>query len=368
MKILIAHYWLVSMRGGEKVVEALCEMYPDADIFTLVADPSVLSPTIKRHTIHTSFLQRLPGVKRYYTSLLPLFPFALEGFDASPYDLVISSESGPAKGIVPRPDAVHVTYVHSPMRYLWDHYHEYRREAGFITRLAMALFSPALRMWDVSTAARVDTFAANSHHIKNRIMRYWRREASVVHPPVATGDFAISEDRDDFYLCAGQLVGYKRVDLAVDAFTETGKPLVVIGTGPEEKRLKKRAGPNITFLGYQPFKVLKDHMARCRALVFPGEEDFGIIPVEVMASGRPVIALARGGALETVVEGTSGILFHDQSVAGVREAVSAFEAREDEFDPEAVRAHALTFDTERFKTEMAALIDATIANHYSRRR
>lgn len=367
MKILIAHYWLLSMRGGEKVVEALCEMYPGADIFALVADKSALSPQIASHTIHTSFLQRLPGVSRYYTSLLPLFPMALESFDASPYDLIISTESGPAKGIVPRPDAVHVCYVHSPMRYLWDHYHAYRREAGFLTRLAMPLFATSLRVWDTSTALRVDVFAANSRHIANRIMRYWRRSATVVHPPVATADFDMTDERGDFYLAAGQLVGYKRFDLAVEAFTRMGKRLIVIGTGPETKRLKKRAGPTVTIMGHQPFPILKDHMARCRALVFPGEEDFGIIPVEVMASGRPVIALGRGGALETVVDGTTGVLFHDQSVDGVRAGVDAFEAMEDTFDPVAIRAHALQFDTQRFKREMRQLIDEAIHSHYTQR-
>lgn len=366
MKILIAHYWLVSMRGGEKVVEALCEMYPHADIFTLVADEAALSPTLRRHPIRTSGLQRLPGVRRYYRALLPLFPFALEGFDASEYDLVISSESGPAKGIVPRPDAVHVCYVHSPMRYLWDHYHAYRRDSGILTRLAMLLFTPALRVWDVSTAQRVDHFAANSRYVANRIQRYWRRQAQVVHPPVATQDFAIAEEIDDFYLCAGQLVPYKRVDLAVRAFTALGKRLVVIGTGPETKRLRAIAGPTVTFLGYQPFDVLKDHMARCRALVFPGEEDFGITPVEAMAAGRPVIAYGRGGALETVVDGKTGIFFAEQSVDSLAAAVEACEARLDAFDPIAIRAHAQRFDTARFKREMGALVDRALATHYAR--
>lgn len=366
MKVLIAHYWLVSMRGGEKVVEALCEMYPDADIFALVADPGALSPTIRAHTIHTSFLQRLPGVRRYYASLLPLFPFALEAFDASAYDLVISTESGPAKGVVPRPDAVHVTYVHSPMRYLWDHYHAYRREAGVLTRWTMSLLAPPLRVWDVSTAQRVDAFAANSRHVANRVRRYWRREADVVHPPVATADFSPVTERGDFYLCAGQLVGYKRIDLAVRAFSEMGKPLRIVGAGPQERALKAIAGPSVEFVGHQPFAALKDHMARCRALVFPGEEDFGIVPVEVMAAGRPVIALGRGGALETVVEGRTGVLFREQSVAAVKEAVGRFERCEDTFDPTAIRAHALRFDKARFKREMAAFVERALTARHGR--
>lgn len=367
MNVLIAHYWLVSMRGGEKVVEALCDLFPDADIFTLFADEKALSPKIKRHKIYTSGLNRLPYVKKYYTSLLPLFPFALEGFEATKYDLIISSESGPAKGIIPRPDAVHVCYVHSPMRYLWDQYHEYKGQSGLLTRLMMPLFAPPLRLWDVSTAVRVDAFAANSSHIANRVRRFWDRDAAVIYPPVATGDFAAADKTDDFYLCAGQLVGYKRVDLAVEAFTQMGKPLVVIGTGPHEKRLKKIAGPTVKIMGYQPFSVLQDHLARCRALIFPGEEDFGIIPVEAMACGRPVVAYGRGGALETVVDGKTGVLFPSQTVEGVKAAVADFERCEPELDPVAIRAHAETFDVAHFKAKMRAFVDKAIAQHYARR-
>lgn len=356
MRVAIVHYWLVSMRGGEKVVEALCDLYPEADIFTLVYDESRVSEKIKKHKVTSSFLQRVPGAVRHYQSLLPLMPFALEGLDLSGYDLIISSESGPAKGIIPPPNAVHICYCHSPMRYLWDHYHFYRSTAGFASRLLMPILAPLLRSWDVNTSLRVDRFIANSHHVSGRIGKYYRRPATVIYPPVSVEDFAISAETDDFYLCAGQLIPYKRIDLAVRAFTKMGRNLVVIGEGKELAQLKRIAGPTITFLGRAPFSVLKEKMARCRALIFPGEEDFGIVPVEVMASGRPIIAFGSGGALETVVHGQTGILFDEQSEQALIEAVEAFEADESAFRPEAIRAHAAQFSTKSFLTSMRSII------------
>lgn len=351
-RVAIIHYWLVGMRGGEKVVEALCRMFPQADIFTHVADPARLSDTLRRHRIVETRIGRLPMARRLYQKYLPLMPRALEELDLTGYDIVISSESGPAKGVITPPDAVHLCYCHSPMRYLWDQYHVYRDGAGLLTRALMPPLAHRLRQWDVTSAARVDGFVANSRHVAARIKRYWRREARVVHPPVFVQDFApVPEaDRGDFYLWAGELAPYKRPDLAVDAFRELDRPLVVIG-GPDDavKALKKRAGSKTTFLGKVPFEVLRDHMARCRALIFPGEEDFGIVPVEVMASGRPVIAYGRGGALDTVVDGATGLLFRDQSVAGVVEAVRRFEAEGlGDLDPAALVAHAAKFSEEAF--------------------
>ena len=351
------------MRGGEKVVEALCDLFPQADIFTLVLDESALSDKLRRHTITPSFLQRVPGARRRYQSLLPLMPFALESFDLSAYDLVVSSESGPAKGVIPRSDALHVCYCHSPMRYVWDHYHLYRARAGRVARLAMPLVAPALRQWDVTTAARVDRFVANSTHVANRIERYYRRRATVIHPPVAVEDFAPVARPDDFFLCAGQLVGYKRVDLAVRAFTAMGRRLVVIGAGEEEARLRRIAGPSVSILGHQPFDVLRDHLARARALVFPGEEDFGIVPVEAMASGRPVIAFGRGGACETVVPGVTGILFPEQSVEALIEAVRRFEATEATFSAAVLRRHAARFDASVFRERMGGFIARALERH-----
>ncbi|EJN02140.1 glycosyltransferase family 4 protein [Phyllobacterium sp. YR531] len=356
MKVAIVHYWLLSMRGGEKVLEALSELYPDADIFTLVYDPDAIKGRLKSHKITTSFLQKIPGAKKHYQMLLPLMPMALESMDLTAYDLIISSESGPAKGIIPKPDALHVCYCHSPMRYIWDHYFFYRASAGFMKRLSMPVIASWLRQWDVSTSARVDCFIANSRHIANRIQRYYRRDAAVIHPPVSVDEFAISDNVDDFYLCAGQLVAYKRVDLAVEAFTRMNKKLVVIGTGEEMALLKSKAGPTVTFLDHQPFSSLKSHMARCKALIFPGEEDFGIVPVEVMASGRPVLAYGRGGAVDTVIDGISGRLFPEQTVEALIDCVEQFEQTEGNFNPSQIRAHSLRFSKEVFKEKISQLI------------
>lgn len=361
MRVAIVHYWLVSMRGGEKVVEALCDMYPDADIFTLVYDEKRVSEKIRRHRVTPSFLQKIPGAKRHYQSLLPLMPFALESLDVSGYDLVISSESGPAKGITPGPQATHVCYCHSPMRYVWDHYHFYRANAGLPARLLMPWIAPALRTWDVTTAARVDAFVANSRHVADRISKYYRRRATVLNPPVSVDDFAPVSDPGDHYLVAGQLVGYKRVDLAVRAFTRMDRKLVVIGEGPEMATLKRLAGPSVTFLGRTPFPQLKDMLARCRALIFPGTEDFGIVPVEAMASGRPVIAHASGGVLDSVVPDHTGLLFDEQSEAGLIDAVRRFEAMEGTFHPEIIRQHAQQFSDVHFRQRMQQIIDDEIA-------
>ncbi|EHS49492.1 glycosyl transferase group 1 [Rhizobium sp. PDO1-076] len=367
MRVAIIHYWLVSMRGGEKVIEALCDMYPDADIFTLVCDRDKLSEKIRRHRIFTSFLQRIPGAKKHYQSLLPLMPFALESFDLRDYDLIISSESGPAKGIIPPPHAVHVCYCHSPMRYLWDHYHFYRGNAGLAARIMMPLLAPVLRTWDANSSLRVDRFVANSHHVANRIGKYYRRSSVVVYPPVAVDEFAPSTELGDFYLCAGQIVPYKRIDLAVRAFTNMKRDLVVLGGGDDREieALKREAGPTIRFVGQASFADLRSHLARCRALIFPGEEDFGIVPVEAMASGRPVIAYGRGGAMDTVVHGHTGILFKEQSVESLIDAVEIFEAMEHRFRPEAIQMHASQFSVLNFKSGMKKVIDQEIARRVS---
>lgn len=326
MKVALVHYWLVGMRGGEKVLETLCDLYPDADIFTLVADRDQISDKIKSHRIFTSFLQKIGG-RKHYQKMLPLMPFALESFDLTGYDLVISSESGPAKGIVPGPEALHICYCHSPMRYIWDLYPQYRANAGWLTRAALALSAPVLRQWDVTTSARVDHFIANSRFVAKRIKKYYRREADVINPPVELSRFApVSADTlEDFYLCAGQITPYKKIEIAVEAFTKLGLPLVVIGSGVTPA-LRQMAGPNVRFLGAVDNATMESSYARCRALVFPGLEDFGIVPLEVMASGRPVIAYGAGGALETVIPGKTGILFHEQSPEALSAAVREMEA------------------------------------------
>ncbi len=362
-RVAIIHYWLVSMRGGEKVVEELCRMFPQADIFTLVYDRDRISDFLNSRNIHTSFLQKIPRSKRNYTKMLPLMPFALEHFDLQDYDLVISSESGPAKGIITRADALHICYCHSPMRYIWDQFHVYRRGVSWLGRTMMSLTAPVLRAWDVTTAARVDTFVANSGYVASRIRRFYNRDAVVIYPPVATDDFAIGEGKGEFYLYAGQLTAYKRPDIAVKACTEAGRNLVVIGEGEQEAYLKSIAGPTVKFLGHQPFPVLRDHLSRCRALLFPGTEDFGILPVEAMASGRPVLAFDAGGARETVSAPHVGFRFDEQSPEAMMEAIMAFEAVEDTLDPVAIRNHALKFSAAVFRERLGALIDEKLAKH-----
>jgi glycosyltransferase involved in cell wall biosynthesis len=349
------------MRGGEKVLEALCELFPQADIYTHVYDPQSVSDTIRRHTVRTTFIQKLPAAKRLYKKYLPLMPMALEELDLTDYDIVISCESGPAKGVVTRPDCLHICYCHSPMRYLWDQYHLYRKNAGLLTRLFMSAISPALRLWDVSSAARVDYFIANSQFVAGRIQKFYRRDAAVIHPPVALEKFTPSERRGEYYLCAGQLVRYKRFDLAVEAFGRSGRRLVIAGAGEEAARLRKAAPKNVEFLGRQTDAELHAIMQNCRALVFPGEEDFGIVPVEAMACGRPVIAFGAGGALETVVDGVTGLFFHEQTVASLNEAIERFEAQEQTFQQEAIRKHASTFQKSVFKQRFADFI-AEVSN------
>lgn len=356
-RVAIIHYWLVGMRGGEKVLESLCRMFPDADIYTHVYRPDRISPVINAHRIRTTSVARLPFANQLYQKYLPFMPRALEEIDLTGYDLVISSEAGPAKGVIAPPDAPHLCYCHSPMRYLWDQYHVYRNGVGFVTRQLMPLLAHGLRSWDVTSAARVDGFAANSSHVANRISKYWRRDADIVHPPVAVEEFRPAKPADlgDFYLWAGELAPYKRPDLAVEAFRLLNKPLVVIG-GPEKSRqaLKAVAGDKTLFLGHVPFPVLKDYMARCKALIFPGEEDFGIVPVEVMASGRPVIAYGRGGALDTVIDGQTGLLFPDQTVDGLIEAVETFEEMGlAQSDPAALVKHASQFSETAFQACIA---------------
>ncbi|TPE49127.1 glycosyltransferase [Amaricoccus solimangrovi] len=361
MKVAIVHYWLIGMRGGERVLEALCALYPEAVIITHVADRAALSERILRHEIRETFIARLPGARKHYQKYLPLMPLALEMVDLSEFDLVISSESGPAKGVIPRPDALHVCYCHSPMRYVWDHFHVYRARAGRLTRWMMPLIAHRLRIWDVTSAARVDAFVANSHFIAQRIGTYYRREATVVAPPVAVDEFTpvAPEAVGDHYLLAGELVSYKRPDLAVEAFTRSGRKLRVIGDGDQRRALEAMAGPNVEFLGKVPFSRLREEFATCRALVFPGEEDFGIIPVELMAAGRPVIAYGRGGALDSVVPGVTGHFFAEQTPAALEEAVEEFESGLlPELDGAAIRAHAESFAPEVFARGIQAAVAA----------
>jgi len=352
----IIHYWLVGMRGGERVLERLLRLYPEADIFTHVYAPEAMSSTIRSRTVKTTFIQKLPGATRHYQKYLPLMPMALEELDLRGYDLVISSESGPAKGVIAAPDARHVCYCHSPMRYLWDHYHDYKASAGGLARLAMPWMFHAMRNWDVTSSARVDQFVANSAFIQKRIKRAWNRDSTVVYPPVAVDLFKPSPDVTDRYLWVGQMTPYKRADIAMEAFNRLGLPLLMVGEGEMAADLRRRAKSNITIVPKLNFDQLREAYATCRALVFTAEEDFGIVPVEAMASGRPVLAYGRGGALDTVAPDVTGQYFDYQTADGLIAGVEALEAWLPHFDPQAAVSHVRKFAPEQFDAGIRAAV------------
>jgi glycosyltransferase involved in cell wall biosynthesis len=363
MRAAIVHYWLLNMRGGEKVVEALCRLLPDADLFTLFYEPDRVSATIRSHRVHTSSLQRF---RKYHRRLLPLMPLALESFDLRGYDLVVSSESGPAKGVIVPSTTRHVCYCHTPMRYLWDLYPAYRNEWTH-SRWKRALMVPAtnyLRLWDYAAAARVDDFVANSENVRRRIWKTYRRESVVVSPPVAVETFC-SKPSEGYYLIASELVAYKRVDSAVRVFSKSGRKLRIVGDGPEFKALKRMAAANVEFCGHVSDADLRELYARCRAFLMPGEEDFGITAVEALASGKPVIALARGGALETIplAEPLGGMLFSDPTDDALLQAIERWDQREKEIDPRALSGYAAKFSEAEFGRKMkCVLFPPNVAN------
>jgi glycosyltransferase involved in cell wall biosynthesis len=355
------------MRGGERCLEVFCELFPEADLYTLLHVPGSVSPVIERRRIVTSFVQRLPAAARGYRYYLPLFPAAVERFDLRGYDLVLSSSHCVAKSAA-APGGLHVSYCFTPMRYVWDMYGDYIGPGtGLLPRLVMPALAAALRRWDRATSRRVHHFVAISRHVAERIQRCYGRPAEVIYPPVEAQRFRLAEEEpEDFYLVVSALVPYKRLDLAVEAATGLGRRLLVVGTGPEERRLKARAGRTVEFLGWRDDAEIAGLYRRCRALLFPGLEDFGIVPLEAMAAGRPVIAYAAGGALETVVpldgdEPPTGVLFAEQTVDGLAQAIRRCEAAAHQFQPKALRARAEQFDRPRFRQRMAAYLEARLA-------
>ncbi len=352
MRVAIIHYWLLGMRGGEKVLEAICRILPQADIFTLFYDPEKISPLIRSHRITASYLNPL---RRFHRSLLPLMPRALESFDLRPYDLVISSESGPAKGVIANPNARHICYCHTPMRYLWDLYPQYLKEwtRSPLKRAAIQHFAPRLRKWDLATAKRVTEFVANSENVRGRIQRIYNRDSVVVHPPVAIESFH-HEPEEDYFLMVSELVPYKRVDLAVRAFAGNGRKLRIAGDGPDYASLKKIAAPNVQFLGRVSDSDLQNLYARCRAFIMPGEEDFGITIVEALASGKPVIALGRGGVLE-IVPPEGAFFFEAPTEELLNEAIRRFESSQ--IDAQLLQSSAKRFSAAEFDRKIHDILN-----------
>ncbi len=350
MRAAIIHYWLLNRRGGEKVLDSLCRLLPEADVFTLFCDPRTLSDEVRRHRVTVSFLDPL---RRWHRNLLPLMPMALESFDLRGYDLVVSSESGPAKGVIAPSTARRICYCHTPMRYLWDLYPAYRND-WTRSRLKRALMTPLtnyMRLWDYAAAARVDRFIANSASTRTRIWKTYRRESEVIYPPVDVESFRW-ERPENYFLAVSELVAYKRIDLLVQHFTRSGQRLRIAGDGPELSALRRAAGRNIEFLGRVPDADLRGLYSRCRAFLMPGEEDFGITPVEALASGKPVIAYGRGGALETVPD-FGGVFFSQQTGESLAEAIARFEQIEPRIQPERLQEWSRRFSTGEFERRMA---------------
>ena len=370
LRVAIVHHWFLEpWCGAEMVVEAIARVFPQADLFAMICDPDVLPPDLKRRRITTSFLQRIPGKVRLHRQLMPLYPLALEQFDLGVYDLVISSESAPAKGVITATNTCHICYCHSPMRYIWDMYHDYKSHMSPLARGVFALVSHYARIWDLATASRVDYFIANSQNVADRIRKHYRRDATVIHAPINVSEGFISEDIEDYYLILGRLVPYKRVDLAIEACNRLGRRLKVIGDGPQMDMLRKIAGPTIELLGFVPRDRVRHEYAHCRALLFPGEEDFGLVPLEAQSFGRPVIAYGRGGALETIrglfspegfVPEATGVFFREQSADSMLEAIQYFESMEGRFVPKAIRARAAEFDEDGFRAELTDFIVRTV--------
>ena len=364
-RIALVHEWLGPYAGSEKVVAAILEVFPRADLHALTHDPERMRGTpLEGVPVRTSFIQSLPLGKQKYRVYLPLMPLAVEQFDLRGYDVVISSSHAVAKGVLTRADQLHVSYTHTPVRYAWDLYLDYLQESGMDRGPKSWLARPALhylRLWDAAAANRVDAYLANSAYVARRVHKLYRRTSRVVHPPVDVGKYRADGPREDFYVAVSRFVPYKRMALIVEAFTRMGRPLVVIGDGPEFEGARRVAGPNVRLLGYQPDDVLQDYLQRARAFVFAAEEDFGIVPVEAQAAGCPVIAFAKGGARETVIgwpaTDATGVFFDTQTTEALEAAVETFEAHEGDFRPENCRRNAERFGRERFGREIKAAVE-----------
>lgn len=362
MKVAIVHDYLNQMGGAERVVMALHEIFPDAPIYTSIYAPDRVDQAFRQMDVRTSFMQKFPLVKKHHQPFLPFYPFAMENLDLRGFDLVLSSSSAFGKGVITRPETMHICYCHTPMRWCWN-YEEYveREHLGKVARSVLPFMISGLRVWDQTSAMRVDHFIANSPVVAERIQKYYRREAIFIPPPVEAKRFQFdpSTRPDDYFLILSRLVPYKRIDLAIEACNRLQLPLVIIGKGRDKERLQKLAGPTIRFVGGLSDDEVLHYLAHCRAFLFPGEEDFGITPLEAQASGRPVIAYGQGGALASVVEGVTGLFFHEQTVESLARVLQAFDERA--FNPLAIRSHALEFDTPRFHRRILQFIEAKMS-------
>jgi glycosyltransferase involved in cell wall biosynthesis len=359
MKVALVHDYLNQMGGAERVVLALHELFPDAPLYTSIYDPRRVDPAFQKIDIRTSFMQKFPFIMKHHQPYLPFYPFAMENLDLRGYDLVLSSSSAFGKGVIVRPETLHICYCHTPMRWCWN-YREYveREQLGGLARRLLPFFITWLRVWDQASAQRVDHFIANSPVVAERIQKYYRRESVVIPPPVEVGRFPFdpAAQPGEFFLSLGRLAPYKRVDLAIEACNRLQLPLVVIGGGRDEKRLRALAGPTIRFLGRLSDAEVLEYIAHCRAFIFPGEEDFGITPLEVQAAGRPVIAYGAGGALASVVEGVTGTFFKEQTVESLAAVLAAFDPGR--YHPQAIHNHALDFDKPLFQRRILQFIEA----------
>lgn len=365
MKVAIVHDWLTGMRGGERVLEVFCQLFPDATIYTLFHFPGSVSPLIESMDIKTSFIQKFPLKKRYYRYFFPFFPFAVESFDLRGYDLVLSLSHCAAMGAITEVETCHICYCFTPIRYLWTQYFDYfpPEKLNLIERIAIPFFSSLLRVWEISASQRPDYFIAISETVAKRIRKRYRREAEVIQPPINSEVFKpLNKEREDFYLMVSALSPYKKVDLAIYAFNQNGLPLYIIGTGPEFKRLKAIAAPNIKFLGWQSDEVLRDYYARCKALIFPCEDDFGLAPLEAAAMGCPTIAYCKGGATETCIPHKTGIFFHHQTPDALNKAIDEFKSQS--FDPEKLMELSKPFHIDIFKEKISKAIEKRLKEHH----
>ena len=362
MKKALIHDWFSTYAGAEKCVESFTNIWNDFEIYSLIdfLSDADRDKILKGKRAHTSFIQKLPFAKDKYRNYLPLFPLAIEQFDLSGYDVVLSSSHAVAKGVLTHSNQLHIAYVHTPIRYAWDLYHQYLRESGLDRGLKGVLakyFLHKIRLWDASTANRVDHYVANSRYIARRIKKTYGKPSDVIYPPVDVDKFTLREAKEEFYLTASRMVPYKKVDLIVEAFSQTDKKLLVIGDGPDMAKIKSKASKNVELLGFASDEKMADLMGRAKAFVFAAEEDFGITPVEAQACGTPVICFGRGGARETVRDGESGLYFMEQNAKELLAAVAKFEQNYDKFEPVKIRENSLKFSRARFETEIKSYVE-----------